>query len=131
MISLRFSTFFYYNSRFEKVLLDLKSMDFQKRFHCCNQVFTCFEYFHATHSSRLAWNIINNLTNRTKRPRRLCPITANSLVSQLVKNGIYKTTNRMSGILVVKEVSQLWRIPTPLDKCISGDFSPEEFVNAL
>ena len=33
--------------------------------------------------------------------------------------------------LVLKEVSEFWRIPTPPDKCISRDFSPEEFVSAL
>ena len=29
------------------------------------------------------------------------------------------------------EVSELWRIPTPADKCISGDFSPGEFARSL
>ena len=32
-----------------------------------------------THSSRLAWNIINNLTGKIKHPRRLCPVAANTI----------------------------------------------------
>ena len=34
-------------------------------------------------------------------------ITANYIASQLAKNELYKTTNRESARLVVKEVSQL------------------------
>ena len=49
-----------------------------------------------THFSRLAWNIIINLTGRTRHTCRLCSITANLIASQLVKNRIYKTTNRDS-----------------------------------
>ena len=33
--------------------------------------------------------------------------------------------------LLLKMVSQLWKISTPPGKCFSGDFSPEEFSNAL
>ena len=33
--------------------------------------------------------------------------------------------------LVLKEVSELWRIPTPADKFISGDFFLEEFARSL
>ena len=84
-----------------------------------------------THSSRLAWNTINNLTGRSRQSRRLCPISANSIASQLVQNGVYKTKDRESARLVSKEVSELWRIPTPAGKSISGDFTPEEFASAL
>ena len=41
-----------------------------------------------------------------------------------------QTTNHKSARLVNKEMSQLWRIPTPPDKCIFGDFFLEEFANA-
>ena len=51
--------------------------------------------------------MINNLTGRNRHTRRLCLITVNSIASQLVKNGIYKTINRESAKLVVGEVSQL------------------------
>ena len=84
-----------------------------------------------THSSRLAWNAINTLTGRTRQSYRPCPISANSIASQLVTNGTYKTNDREFTRLVLKEMSELWRIPTPADKCISGDFSPEEFARSL
>ena len=84
-----------------------------------------------THSSRLAWNAINNLTGRSRQSYRPCPISANSIASQLVRNGTYVTKDRESSRLVSKEVSGLWRIPTPDDMCISGDFSSEEFTRAL
>ena len=84
-----------------------------------------------THSSRLAWNAINNLTGRSRQSYRPCPISANSIASQLVRNGTYVTKDRESFRLVSKEVSELWRIPTPDDMCISGDFSSEEFTRAL
>ena len=84
-----------------------------------------------THSSRLAWNAINNLTGRTRQSYRPCPIFVNSIASQLVKNGTYKTNDREFTRLVLKEVSELWRIPTPADNCISGDFSEEEFALSL
>ena len=83
------------------------------------------------HSSRLAWSTIDNLTGRSRQPRRLCPISANSIASQLVKNGKYKAKDRESARLISNEVSELWRIPTPTDKTISGDFTPEEFASAL
>ena len=84
-----------------------------------------------THSSRLAWNAIHNLTGRTKQSHRSCPISANSIASQLVKDGKYTTNDREFTRLVLKAVPEFWRIPTPADKCISGDFSPEEFDRSL
>ena len=84
-----------------------------------------------THSSRLAWNAINNLTGRTTQSYRSCPISANSIASQLVKNWTSKTNDREFTRLVLKAVSELWRIPTPAGKCISGDFSPEEFARSI
>jgi len=59
------------------------------------------------------------LTARPRNPHRPCPITANSTAPQLVKNGTYRTKNMDSDRLVNKEVSELWRISTPKDKCIS------------
>ena len=59
------------------------------------------------YSSQLAWNIINNLTGKTRHTCYLYLISANSIVSQLVENGTYKTTNCESGRLVIEEVSQL------------------------
>ena len=84
-----------------------------------------------THFSRLAWNAINNLTGRTTQSYRLYPIFANSIASQLVKNETYNTNDREFTRLVLRKMSELGRIPTPADKCISGDFSPEEFARSL
>jgi len=69
----------------------------------------------------LAWTAINNLTDRSRNPHRPCPITANSIASQLVKIGTYKTKDRESDRLVNKEESDIWRIPTNEEKCISGE----------
>ena len=83
------------------------------------------------HSSRLAWNAINNRIGRTRLSHRPCPISASSISSQLVKNGTYKTNDCEFTRLVLTEVSELWRMPTPADKCVSVDFSPEEFARSL
>ena len=83
-----------------------------------------------THSSRLAWNAISNLTGRTRQSHRPCPISANSVASQLVTSGTYKTNDRAFTRLVLK-VSELWRIPASAHKCISGDFFLKEFARSL
>ena len=49
-----------------------------------------------THSSRLAWNTINNLTGRSRNSRRPCPISANSIALQLVRNAVFQTKDRES-----------------------------------
>ena len=84
-----------------------------------------------THSSRSAWSTINNLTGKQRHTQRTCPISANSIASELVKNGTYKMKDRKSARLVSHEVSELWRIPTPKDKVISEDPTLEEFSKAL
>ena len=71
--------------------------------------------------------MINNLTGSTNHTRCLCPITINSIASQLIKNGLFKTINSESARLVVKKISQLRRIPTPPDKCIFRDFFTKIF----
>jgi len=48
-----------------------------------------------------------------------------------VKNGTYKTKDRESDRLLNKEVFDFWRIPTLDDKCISGEFTSDEFALAL
>ena len=82
-----------------------------------------------THSSRLAWNTLNNLTGRNKRPSRPCLISANSVTSQLVKNGVCKVKDRATARLINNEMSELWKIPTPPDKGIY--FTSEEFACTL
>jgi len=83
------------------------------------------------HSSRKAWRTINKLTGRSGRSSHLYPLSANSISSQLVKNGTHKTSDRESTKLVNKQLSDVWKIPTPEDHSISEPFRPEEFAAAL
>jgi len=84
-----------------------------------------------SHSSRKAWRTINKLTGRYGRSTRLCPVSANSIASQLVKNGAYRTGYRESTRLVNKQLSDLWKIPTSEDHSISEPFRSEELAAAL
>ena len=84
-----------------------------------------------SHSSRVAWSTLNNLTGRSGHSPRTCPVSANAIASQLVKNGVYGGKDCQSTRLVRQEVSDLWRVPTPSDEIVSGDFTPEEFAAAL
>ena len=66
-----------------------------------------------SHSSRKAWRTINKLTGRSGRSSHVCPVSANSIASQLVKNGAHKTSDCEPTRLVNKQLSDLWKIPTP------------------
>ena len=81
-----------------------------------------------SHSGRKAWSILNNLTGRSPRH---CPVTANAIASQLVRNGKYEAVDRKSSRLVYQEVSDLWRATTPDAVNISDNFSQREFTAAL
>ena len=84
-----------------------------------------------SHSSRLAWNTINNLTDRSRQSPRQCPVSADAIASQLVKNGKYEGVNRRSSRLVLQEVSDLWRAGQLHPANVSGSFSYQEFAAAL
>ena len=60
----------------------------------------------------------------------MCPVSANSIASQLVKNGAHKTSDRKPTRLVNKELSDLWKIPAPEGHSISELFR-EVFAAAL
>jgi len=60
------------------------------------------------------------------RSSRLCPISVNSIASQLVKTGAHRTGNRESTKLVNKQLSDLWKIPKPEGRSTSYPFRPEE-----
>jgi len=69
----------------------------------------------------------NLLASRSGRSFRLWPVSANSIASQLVKNGAHRTGDRESTRLVNKQLSNQWKIPTP-----EGEpFRPEELAAAL
>ena len=84
-----------------------------------------------SHSSRKAWSILNNLTGRSRHSPRHCPVSANTIASQLVRNGKYEAVDRKSSRLVSHEVSDLWRATTPDAVNISDNFSQREFAAAL
>ena len=48
-----------------------------------------------------------------------------------MKNGVDQVKDRASARLVNKEMSQLWKTPTPSGKKITQDFTPEKFACAL
>ena len=84
-----------------------------------------------SHSSRKAWRTINKLTGRFGRSSHVCPVSTNSIAWQFVKNGAHKTSDREPTRLVNKELSDLWKIPTPEAHIVSEPFRTEEFAAAL
>ena len=84
-----------------------------------------------SHSSRKAWSTINNFTGRSRNSPRHCPVSANAIAAQLVRNGKYEGVDRKSSRLISQEVSDRWRalIPSPVN--LSGDFSSKEFAAGL
>jgi len=84
-----------------------------------------------SHYSRKAWRAINKLTGRSGRSFPQCPDSPNSIASQLVKNGAHRAGDRESTRLVNKELSDLWKIPTPEGRSISEPFRPEELAAGL
>jgi len=71
------------------------------------------------------------LTLMYGRSSPLCPVWANSITSQLMKNGTHSTGGRESTRLVNEDLSDLWKIPTPEGHIISEPFRPKELANAL
>ena len=84
-----------------------------------------------SHSSRKAWSILNNLTGRSRHSHRHCPVSADAIASQLVKNGKYEAVDRTSSRFVSQELSDFWRATTLDAVIISDNFSQREFTAAL
>ena len=84
-----------------------------------------------SHSGRKACSILNNLTGRSRHSPRHCPVSADAIASQLVRNGKYEAVDHKSSQLVSQEVSDLWRATTPDAVNISDNFSQREFAAAL
>ena len=74
---------------------------------------------------------MNNLTGRSRHSPRHCPVSADAIASQLVRNGKYESVDRKSSRLVSQEVSDLWRAITPVAVNISDNLSQREFAAAL
>ena len=47
-----------------------------------------------SHSSQKAWSILNNLTGRSQHSPSHCPVSADAIASQLVRNGRYEAVDR-------------------------------------
>ena len=84
-----------------------------------------------SHSSRKAWSILNNLTGRSRHSPRHCPVSADAIATQLVRNGKYEAADGKSSRLVSEELSDLWRATTPDAVNISDNFSQRESTAAL
>ena len=84
-----------------------------------------------SHSSRVAWSTLNNLTGRLRQSAHQCPVSAYVIASQLVKNGKYEGANRKVSRFVMQKLSDLWRTTAPDAVNISGGFSPREFAASL
>jgi len=81
--------------------------------------------------SSKAWRTINKLTGKFGCSSRQCPVSANSIASQLMKNGAHRTGDCESTRLINKQLSNLWKMPTPEGHSLSEPFRPEEFAAAL
>ena len=74
---------------------------------------------------------MNNLTGRSRHSPRHCPVSADAIASQLVRNGKYEAVDCKSFQLVSQELSDLWRATTPDAVNISDNFSQKAFAAAL
>jgi len=87
-----------------------------------------------SNSSRKAWGTINKLTGRSGRSSRLCPVSANSIASQLVLN--WRTGHTGPGTesppsSSTRSCPTNGRFKTPEGHSISEPFRPEELAAAL
>ena len=83
-----------------------------------------------SHSSWVAWSVLNNLTGRSRQFLRQCSVSANAIASQLAKNDKCEGSNREIYRFAMQELSDLWRATAPNAADISRDFSPREFAAA-
>ena len=72
-----------------------------------------------------------HLTGRSPHSPRHCPVSADAIASQLIRNGKYEAVDRKSSQLFYQEVSDLWRATTPDAVNISDNFLQREFTASL
>ena len=63
--------------------------------------------------------------NRQKYNARRCPVTADDIASQLLQNGRFPDTDKISACITSREVSSLSRAAS-VDANLSGDFTAAE-----
>ena len=93
--------------------------------------FEAVQTIHLSHSSRKGWSILNNLTGRSWCSPRHCVVSANTIASQLIRNGRYEDVDRESSRLISQKVSDLWRVTSTSPVNISESFVSQEFAAAL
>ena len=84
-----------------------------------------------SHSSRIAWSILNSLTGRSRRFPHHCAVSADAIASQLIKNDRYNGIGCESSRLILQEVSDLWRATPTSPVNIFESFTSQEFAAAL
>ena len=84
-----------------------------------------------SHFSRKAWSILNNLADRSRHSPHQCPVSADAIASQVVKNERYEAVDHKSSRLVSQEVSDFWRATLPDLVNISENFSHIDFTVSL
>ena len=100
----------------------LSSLDQKRQFRWAEAV----DNINFRHSSHKAWETVNQLTGQSAPPCK-CPISANSIVSELVKNGVFKNKDHEFTRLMVREVSDRWRAQS-VDLDLSGDLQPRDYT---
>ncbi|KAI4827516.1 hypothetical protein KUCAC02_030905, partial [Chaenocephalus aceratus] len=103
----------------------LKKLDITRRARWTEVV----ESIDFTHSSRKAWQTINQLTGRNTTPHS-CPVTANAMASQLLKNGRFPDADKAFARLTSREVSCISGAAS-VDSNLSGEFTAEELSEAM
>ncbi|KAI4820443.1 hypothetical protein KUCAC02_028420 [Chaenocephalus aceratus] len=103
----------------------LKKLDITRRARWTEVV----ESIGFTHSSRKAWQTINQLTGRNTTPHS-CPVTANAIASQLLKNGRFPDADKAFARLTSREVSCISGAAS-VDSNLSGEFTAEELSEAM
>ena len=83
------------------------------------------------HSILKAWSILNNFIGRKTPTHHHCPVPADSIATQLTRNGMYKTPDCAFSKQVQREISHLRKTDIPGYTPISGSFFQEEFHTAL
>ena len=63
---------------------------------CRDRWFEAVQTIDFSHSSRKTWSILNKITDRSRRSPRHCAVSANTVVSQLIRNGRYEGIDRES-----------------------------------
>ena len=82
-----------------------------------------------THSSRKAWQTINQLSGRSTVPPK-CPVTANAIAAQLLTNGRFPGADKGFARLTSHEASALSRAAS-VNANLSGEFTPTELRDAI